>query len=94
MDENPDSLGDPEVLSTIYCNSKYTQVLIDRTEKDKTPFSYNEGLYKFVFMPLWLKNARTTFTRLVESILSRCKWQNVLLYIDDFSVFQNQMEHL
>ena len=75
MDGCIDSLGDATVFTTPDCNSRYWQVEIAEEDRDKTTFASHCGLYRFIDMPLGLKNASGTFQRAVDINLYRVKWK-------------------
>lgn len=56
-------------------NCRYWQILIDDADNDKTPLTSHHGLYHFVSMLFGLRNARGTFQRTMDKILSGVKWQ-------------------
>ena len=92
MDECIDSLGEATVFTTLDCNSGYWQIPLSEEEKDKTTFTSDMGLYRFLRIPFGLKNAPATFQRAVNIILSRVKWQYALVYIDDVIIYSNSIE--
>lgn len=61
MDECIDSLRSAKIFSTLDANSGYWKIEIDPRDRDKTTFTSHHGLYRFVRMPLGLKNAPETF---------------------------------
>ena len=95
MHECIDSLGDATVFTTLDCTSGYWQVEIAERDRDKTTLASHSGLYRFLSMPVGLKNAPATFQRAVNIILSCVKWETALVYLDDVIVYsQTVTEHM
>ena len=71
-----------KIFSTIDLTKGYYQVPMDPRDKHKTSFIKEFGKFQFLVMPFGLKNAPSTFQRMMDNILrdmtsfSRC-------YIDD-----------
>jgi Reverse transcriptase (RNA-dependent DNA polymerase) len=82
-----DSLSDAVVISTLDANSGYWQVSMHPDDRDKTTFTCHVGTFRFKRMPFGLRNARSTFQRAMDVILSGVRWQKCLCYLDDFIVF-------
>jgi hypothetical protein len=92
MDECIESLGDAKIVTTLDCNSGYWQIPVHPEDQDKTTFTYNEGLYKFLRMPFGMKNAPATFQRMVDMILAGLTWKSCLVYLDDIIIFSFSFE--
>ena len=86
IEEIIESMAPSSIFSTLDLAKGYYQVLVDPDSQDKTTFVSQFGKYKFRVMPFGLKNAPTTFRRLVDIVLKGttdfCRW-----YIDDISIF-------
>jgi hypothetical protein len=72
--------------------SGYWQLEIAESDRDKTAFISNHGLYEYVKMPFGLCNAPSTFQRCIELILRGLQWKTLLIYIDDIVIYSSNME--
>jgi len=95
MDECIDSLCEATIFSTLDCNAGYWQVAIAPEDREKTAFVCHEGAYQYKRMPFRPANARATFQRALEIIISWVKWQSCLIYLDDVIVYsRTEEEHI
>uniref|UniRef100_A0A3B1J8K5 Gypsy retrotransposon integrase-like protein 1 n=1 Tax=Astyanax mexicanus TaxID=7994 RepID=A0A3B1J8K5_ASTMX len=95
IEESLDALCGAKWFSTLDLASGYNQVPVEEKDKSKTAFCTPFGLFEFNRMPFGLCNAPGTFQRLMERIFGDCRYQSVLLYLDDVIVFsQTVEEHL
>ena len=71
---------------------------VDSTDREKTAFTMQRGLFQFLVNPFGLCNASSTFQRLMELVLTALNWEICLAYIDDIVVFgrswEEHMQHL
>lgn len=95
IEESLDALAGAKWFSTLDLASGYSQVEMAEKDKPKTAFCTPFGLFEFNRMPFGLCNAPGTFQRLMERLFGDCRYQSVLLYLDDVIVFSSTVqEHL
>jgi hypothetical protein len=92
MDECIDSLGEAAIFTTLDCNCGYWQIPVDPADRDKTAFTSQYCIYRFIHVPFGLRNAPGTFQRAVDIILSGVQWKTCLVYLDDVIVFSSSRE--
>ncbi|GFW41655.1 hypothetical protein TNCV_4035701 [Trichonephila clavipes] len=76
-------------ISTIDLKSGYHQVNVNPADRDKTAFVCPFGTYRFKRMPFGLKNALTTFQRLMDIFR---RGLSVLAYLDDIIIISPTFE--
>ncbi|GFU75033.1 retrovirus-related Pol polyprotein from transposon 297 [Trichonephila clavipes] len=76
-------------ISTIDLKYGYHQVNVNPADEDKTAFVCPFGTYRFKRMPFGLKNAPTTFQRLMDIFRRRLP---VLAYLDDIIIMSPTFE--
>lgn len=64
----------------------YHQILMDKSDEEKTFFVTEDGTYCYKAMPFGLKNAKATYQRLMNKIFKDQMGGNVKVYIDDMVV--------
>jgi hypothetical protein len=95
MDVLIDSTSRHELLSFMDAFSGYNQIHMSELDEEKTSFITDRGLYCYNMMPFGLKNARTTYQRLVNRMFSDQIGRNVEVYVDDMLVkSQKVISHL
>lgn len=95
VDMSLDALAGATFYSCMDLVSGFWQVPMAAEDKEKTAFSTGSGLFHFKVTPFNLKNATSTFERLMEIVLRGLLWHICLVYIDDIIVFSKTFaEHL
>jgi len=67
-------------------------VEVAEEDKEKTAFSFGQGLWHFNVMPFGLCNAPGCFERLMERVLEGLQWKVALVYVDNVLAFGNTFE--
>ena len=61
-----DSMAGHKLFTFMDAFSRYNQIQMAEEDQEKTVFITNQGLYCYRVMPFGLKNAGTTYQRLVN----------------------------
>ena len=90
-----DKLGRCTYFSTLDLASGFHQIEVHNDDVSKTAFSVEHGHYEFLRMPFGLRNAPSTFQRVMDNILREHIGKICLVYMDDIIVFSTSLqEHL
>lgn len=90
-----DKLGRSNYFTTLDLASGFHQIEIDKKDVEKTAFTVEHGHYEFLRMPFGLKNAPSTFARIMDYILKDFIGFNCLVYLDDVICFSSSLqEHM
>ena len=81
-----DSIVGHELLTFMHAFSGYNQILMKEEDQEKTAFVTSQGLYYYKVMLFRLKNAGTTYQRLVNQMFSKQIRRNIEVYVDDILV--------
>lgn len=87
-----DKLGKSQYFTTLDLAKGFHQILVKEEDRKKTAFSTHFGHYEFIRMPFGLKNAPSTFQRLMNSILREQINKTCVVYMDDILVFSTSLE--
>ena len=71
IDQLVDSTAGHELLTFMDAFSGYNQILMKEEDQEKTALVTSQGLYCYKVMPFRLKNAGTTYKRLVNQMFSK-----------------------
>ncbi|KAJ0177013.1 hypothetical protein K1T71_007022 [Dendrolimus kikuchii] len=82
-----DQLGNSKYFSTLDLTSGFHQILISPEDAPKTAFSVPQGHYQFNRMPFGLKNAPSTFQKLMNTCLSGLQGTRCFVYLDDIVIY-------
>ncbi|KAM2797635.1 hypothetical protein COP1_002685 [Malus domestica] len=66
--------------------SGYNQILMNPPDQEHTAFTTDRGLYCYKVMSFGLKNAGTTYQRLVNSMFAKQIGKSMEVYVDDMLV--------
>ena len=88
-----DQLGQSKYFTTLDLASGYHQIEMHPQDAEKTAFSIPLGHYEFNRMPFGLKNAPSTFQRLMNTVLSGLQGTRCLVYLDDIVIFADSLQN-
>ena len=87
-----DQIRGAVVFSKIDLRSRYHEVRIKEEDIFKTTFRTRYRNYEFVIMPFGLTNTITTFTCLMNNVLSKYLDKFVAIFIDDILIYSKMKE--
>lgn len=90
-----DKLGKSQYFSTLDLASGFHQIEMNAEDIEKTAFSTEHGHYEYTRMPFGLKNAPSTFQRVMDNILRGLQTDQCLVYLDDIIIYSTSLqEHI
>lgn len=90
-----DKLGKCLYFSTLDLASGFHQIEVRPEDIPKTAFTVEGGHYEYVRMPFGLKNAPSTFQRVMDNVLRDSIGKICMCYMDDIIIFSTSLqEHL
>ncbi|CAF4645831.1 unnamed protein product, partial [Rotaria sp. Silwood2] len=88
-------LGGHRFYTKLDLKSGYFQLPIHETDKEKTAFITQDGLWEFNVLPQGIMNGPPTFQRTMHNLLGYGRWNYVMVYLDDILIFSHTFhEHL
>jgi transposase InsO family protein len=87
-----DQLGNAKYFSVLDLASGFHQIPMAIKDAPKTAFSTPYGHYQFRRMPFGLKNAPSTFQRLMDNVLSGLQGNELFVYMDDIVIYAKSLE--
>ncbi|KAJ9535562.1 hypothetical protein OSB04_un001302 [Centaurea solstitialis] len=98
IDAMVDATAGHELLTFMDAYSGYNQILMHKDDQEKTAFMTDKGIYCYKVMPFGLKNAGSTYQRLVNRMFKDHLGRTMEVYIDDMLVkserSQDHIQHL
>ena len=73
--------------------SSYNQIKVDEVDQEKTSFITSQGLFCYKVMPFGLKNAGSTYQRLMNKMFTHHIGRNVQVYMDNMLVKSQREDH-
>ncbi|KAJ9542559.1 hypothetical protein OSB04_029065 [Centaurea solstitialis] len=86
IDAMADATAGHELLTFMDAYSGYNQILMHTDDQEKTAFMTDKGIYCYKVMPFDLKNAGSTYQRLVNMMFKEHLGRTMEVYIDDMLV--------
>ncbi|KAJ9542341.1 hypothetical protein OSB04_028847 [Centaurea solstitialis] len=86
IDAMVDATAGHELLTFMDAYSGYNQILMHTDDQEKTAFMTDKGIYCYKVMPFGLKNAGSTYQRLVKMMFKEHLGRTMEVYIDDMLV--------
>jgi ribonuclease HI len=86
IDQIVDSTSGCDLLSFLDAYSGFHQIQMSREDREHTAFVTVDGLYCYVVMPYGLKNALSTFVRVMSKSFGDLIRDKVEVYVDDIMV--------
>ncbi|KAL1140965.1 hypothetical protein AAG570_000891 [Ranatra chinensis] len=94
LEEILDRMNGATVFSLLDLKAGYHQIRMHEADCEKTAFQFGRGKYEFTRMPFGLRNAPTTFQRLMDEFLEGLNEDAIQVYVDDIIVFsRSEQEH-
>lgn len=90
-----DKLGRCNYFTTLDLASGFHQIEMHPNSIQKTAFSVENGHFEYLRMPFGLKNAPSTFQRVMDNVLKELQNKICLVYMDDIIIFSTSLqEHI
>ena len=86
IDNLVDSMARHQLLIFMDAFLGYNQIKMNEDDQERTSFVTSQGLFCYKVMPFGLKNAGTTYQRLMNKMFTHQIGRNVQVYVDDMLV--------
>ncbi|KAL1141027.1 hypothetical protein AAG570_000953 [Ranatra chinensis] len=94
LEEILDRMSGASVFSLLDLKAGYHEIRMQEADCEKTAFQFGRGKYELTRMPFGLRNAPTTFQRLMDEFLEGLSEDAIQIYMDDIIVFsRSEQEH-
>ncbi|XP_049866081.1 uncharacterized protein LOC126366827 [Pectinophora gossypiella] len=91
-----DQLGHSKYFTTLDLVSGFHQIKLKKEDAEKTGFTVitngTSGHYEFTRMPFGLKNAPSTFQRLMNTVLTGLQGLHCYIYLDDCIIYSHDLD--
>lgn len=95
IEEILDNLGKSCYFTTLDLAQGFHQIEMDPESIEKTAFTVNNGHFEYLRMPFGLKNAPSTFQRVMDNVLREYLHKFCFVYMDDVVIFSKSLqEHI
>ncbi|XP_013617547.1 PREDICTED: RNA-directed DNA polymerase homolog [Brassica oleracea var. oleracea] len=95
IDRLVESTAGNELLTFMDAFSGYNQIMMHPDDREKTAFITDRRIYSYKVMPFGLKNAGTTYQRLINKMFAKRLGATMEVYIDDMLVkSQKAIDHI
>ncbi|CAF3104286.1 unnamed protein product [Rotaria sp. Silwood2] len=85
-------LGGHKFYTKLDLKSGYFQLPIHESDKEKTAFITQDGLWEFNVLPQGIMNGPLTFQRTMHNLLGYGRWDYVMVYLDDILIFSRTFD--
>ncbi|KAA5654845.1 RNA-directed DNA polymerase, partial [Pseudomonas aeruginosa] len=87
-----DQLGNSKYFTTLDLASGFHQITMNQKDACKTAISVPQGHFEFTRMPFGLKNAPSTFQRLMNNVLTGLQGERCFVYLDDIVSYSHDLK--
>ncbi|UYV75014.1 hypothetical protein LAZ67_12002096, partial [Cordylochernes scorpioides] len=84
-----DRLHGAKYFTTLDVAWGYWHVQMHPESVPKTAFVTNDGHYEFLVMPFGLKNAASTFQKIIQKVIGTLLWKGVCVFQDDIIIYSS-----
>jgi hypothetical protein len=92
IDQIIHSVAGCDIMALLDCFSSYHQIWLHREDQEKTSFITPFGTYCYMRMSKGMRNAGSTFCKMMKAALKDQVGRNVLSYVDDIVVASKKKE--